>query len=83
MERCAAGLLMGCSSGALAPRGSFPPAAPALAYLLAGAPAAVANLWDVTDKDIDRFSAALLRSWLGGGEAGGEGGGGGGAGFQV
>ncbi len=25
----------------------------------------VANLWDVTDKDIDRFSAAVLRSWTG------------------
>jgi separase len=24
----------------------------------------VANLWDVTDKDIDRFLACLLSSWL-------------------
>ena len=31
----------------------------------AGCPVAVANLWDVTDKDIDRFSAALLGSWVG------------------
>ena len=23
----------------------------------------VANLWDVTDKDIDRFSKALFRKW--------------------
>jgi separase len=30
----------------------------------AGCPAVVANLWDVTDKDIDRFSQALLQSWL-------------------
>ena len=29
----------------------------------AGCPAAVANLWDVTDRDIDRFSAALLEAW--------------------
>jgi hypothetical protein len=31
-------------------------------YLLA--PAIIANLWDVSDKDIDRFSKALLNSWL-------------------
>lgn len=29
----------------------------------------MANLWDVTDKDIDRFSGALLSTWLGGGAA--------------
>lgn len=29
----------------------------------AGCPAAVANLWDVTDRDIDRFSQALLDDW--------------------
>jgi separase len=26
----------------------------------------VANLWDVTDKDIDRFSQAVLTSWISG-----------------
>jgi len=36
----------------------------ALNYLLAGCPAIVANLWDVTDKDIDRFSESLLKQWL-------------------
>lgn len=30
-----------------------------------GCPVAVANLWDVTDRDIDRFSEAVLASWLG------------------
>ena len=24
----------------------------------------MANLWDVTDKDIDRFAEALLQAWL-------------------
>mmetsp|Transcript_7187 Transcript_7187/g.26433 ORF Transcript_7187/g.26433 Transcript_7187/m.26433 type:complete len:122 (+) Transcript_7187:1449-1814(+) len=33
-------------------------------YLNAGAPVVVANLWDVTDKDIDRFSERVLRTWL-------------------
>ena len=27
-------------------------------------PAVVANLWDVTDGDIDRFCDALLKKWL-------------------
>ena len=40
----------------------------------AGCPAAVANLWDVTDKDIDRFSQALLTAWISG-ASGGSGGG--------
>lgn len=30
---------------------------------VAGCPAAVANLWDVTDRDIDRFALALLQRW--------------------
>lgn len=33
--------------------------------LCAGCPAVVANLWDVTDRDIDRFCEALLSRWLG------------------
>ncbi|KAK9798929.1 hypothetical protein WJX73_002780 [Symbiochloris irregularis] len=56
LHKCAAGLLMGCSSGRLHKSGTCEAAGPALAYLLAGAPATVANLWDVTDRDIDRFS---------------------------
>lgn len=36
-----------------------------LSYLMAGCPAAIANLWDVTDGDIDRFSRFLLHKWLG------------------
>ena len=31
--------------------------------LLAGCPAAIGNLWDVTDRDIDRFSKAVLNKW--------------------
>lgn len=60
-----------------------------LAYMLAGAPVSVANLWDVTDKDIDRFSMRLLEQWLTGGgdddeeEQGGEVDGGGMGGRQV
>lgn len=57
-------LLMGCSSGKLQVGGECEPRGMALNYLLAGCPAIVANLWDVTDKDIDRFSELLLKQWL-------------------
>jgi separase len=66
LRRCAAALalLMGCSSGALPPTGDFPPSGAALSYLAAGCGSLVGNLWDVTDKDIDRFAEALLGAWL-------------------
>jgi separase len=42
----------------------------ALSYLAAGAPFVLANLWDVTDKDIDKLSISCMGSALGGrGEA--------------
>ena len=34
-----------------------------VSHPLAGCPAAVGNLWDVTDRDIDRFSKAVLDEW--------------------
>lgn len=58
-------LLMGCSSGRLVPAGglAMEPDGPALAFLLAGAPAVVGALWDVTDKDLDRYTKGLLELW--------------------
>ncbi len=58
-------ILMGCSSGALLSVNQqnghamdtdihFEPEGLALSYLCAGAPCVVSNLWDVTDRDIDR-----------------------------
>jgi Peptidase family C50 len=59
-------ILMGCSSGRLESVNRkgiedftnhaifYEPEGIALAYLLAGAPCVVGNLWDVTDHDIDR-----------------------------
>ncbi|CAM6096994.1 unnamed protein product [Calypogeia fissa] len=64
LDHCAASLLMGCSSGRLSLHGEYQPAGVVLSYLMAGCPAVVANLWDVTDGDIDRFSRCLLHSWL-------------------
>ena len=49
-----------CSSGALRAHGGLAPTGMALSYLHAKCPALVANLWDVTDGDIDRFCHALL-----------------------
>eukprot|EP00794_Sanderia_malayensis_P003809 gene3809-4336_t len=46
--------LMGCSSGSLQVKGDLEARGMALNYIMAGCPAIVANLWDVTDKDIDR-----------------------------
>lgn len=64
LENCAATLLMGCSSGSLKLNGCYVPQGTPISYLLAGSPVIVANLWDVTDGDIDRFSKSMLDSWL-------------------
>jgi separase len=63
-DRCRATvLLMGCSSAALVEAGDFEPSGPVWNYMLAGAPAVVGTLWDVTDRDIDRFAGGLLEEW--------------------
>ncbi|KAK9236358.1 peptidase family C50-domain-containing protein [Lipomyces kononenkoae] len=61
LDRCAATFLLGCSSGALHKSGNFEPWGTPMNYLIAGCPLLVANLWDVTDKDIDRFSHEMFR----------------------
>uniref|UniRef100_A0A803XV34 separase n=1 Tax=Meleagris gallopavo TaxID=9103 RepID=A0A803XV34_MELGA len=61
----AVALLFGCSSAALAVRGSLEGAGIVLKYIMAGCPLVLGNLWDVTDRDIDRYAEALLRAWLG------------------
>ena len=63
LEKCAVAFLMGCSSGALTETGEFEPYGTPMNYMHAGCPALVANLWDVTDKDIDRFSHIVLEKW--------------------
>lgn len=70
LTKCAVAVLMGCSSGRLQGYGDFEPMGMATSYLAGGSPAVVANLWDVTDKDIDRFSVALFEAFLGEGGAG-------------
>ncbi|KAH6624554.1 peptidase family C50-domain-containing protein [Chaetomium sp. MPI-SDFR-AT-0129] len=53
-------LLMGCSSAALSDNGEFEPAGPVWNYLMAGCPAVVGTLWDVTDRDVDRWGGGVL-----------------------
>ena len=54
---------MGCSSGKLHSAGDFDSYGTVLNYLMGGSPCVVANLWDVTDKDIDRFSKKMMFTW--------------------
>ena len=63
LDKCAVTMLMGCSSGALTEAGEFEPYGPPISYMHAGAPALVATLWDVTDKDIDRFAKSTFEEW--------------------
>ncbi|XVF00736.1 hypothetical protein REPUB_Repub04eG0027100 [Reevesia pubescens] len=64
LEKCSATLLMGCSSGSLKLNGCYIPRGISLSYIRAGSPVTIANLWEVTDKDIDRFGKAVLDAWL-------------------
>lgn len=66
LTQCAMAVLMGCSSGRLKGYGDFEPSGMVSSYLAGGSPAVVANLWDVTDRDIDRYSVTLLESLVGG-----------------
>lgn len=63
LEKCAVALLIGCSSGTLTEAGEFEPYGTPMSYMHAGCPAMLATLWDVTDKDIDRFSSTVLEKW--------------------
>ena len=60
LRRCAPVFLMGCSSGSRKDLGWFEPNGVVDAYALARSPLVVGNLWNVTDKDIDRFTLAVL-----------------------
>lgn len=63
LEKCCPTLLLGCSSGALEEAGEYEPWGTPVSYLVAGCPMLVANMWDVTDKDIDKFSSGMLERW--------------------
>lgn len=60
LQRCAATMLWGCSSGTLREMGDFDRIGTPHNYMLAGCPTLVANLWDVTDRDIDKYSQVVF-----------------------
>ena len=68
LKSCSAVFLMGCSSAKLSKNYMNQGRGFLLSYLLAGSPLAIGNLWDVTDKDIDRFAKCLLENCLGEGQ---------------
>ncbi|KAJ5533344.1 Peptidase C50 separase [Penicillium frequentans] len=63
LSKCAVAFLMGCSSGTLTEAGEYEPYGTPMNYLHAGSPALVATLWDVTDRDIDRFASSTFDTW--------------------
>ena len=56
-------LLMGCSSGCLHVSGICHSFGTVYNYIIGRSPMILANLWDVTDKDIDRFTLNTLEKW--------------------
>ncbi|RPD59511.1 hypothetical protein L227DRAFT_586688 [Lentinus tigrinus ALCF2SS1-6] len=60
LPRCAATMLWGCSSGNLKYMGDFDRTGTPYHYMLAGCPTLVVNLWDVTDREIDKVSQAVF-----------------------
>ncbi|KIX02687.1 uncharacterized protein Z518_08629 [Rhinocladiella mackenziei CBS 650.93] len=63
MGRCAVTLLMGCSSAKMTECGVYEPYGMPWNYINGGSPAVVGTLWDVTDRDIDRFALQLMDDW--------------------
>ncbi|XP_034275057.1 separin isoform X2 [Pantherophis guttatus] len=64
MDCRAVAFLFGCSSAALAVQGNLEGTGAILKFIMAGCPLVLGNLWDVTDRDIDRYMQALLNNWL-------------------
>lgn len=52
--------LLGCSSASMGAFGKLEPTGMVYSYLLGGCPLVLGNLWDVTDKDIDKFSKGVF-----------------------
>lgn len=57
---CASVFLFGCSSGRLKHSSPWSPEGALLAYRTAKSRIVIANLWDVTDRDIDKLSVDFL-----------------------
>ncbi|VEL21746.1 unnamed protein product [Protopolystoma xenopodis] len=60
----AAALIFGCSSGRPRWEGRHEPYTSTFNHLFAGCPFVLGLLWDVTDKDMDRFTVRFITHWL-------------------
>ncbi|KAM7543148.1 hypothetical protein Aperf_G00000005776 [Anoplocephala perfoliata] len=60
----AVAFIIGCSSGRPRIEGRHEAYASVFNHLISGAPTAVSLMWDVTDKDIDRFTQNFLDIWI-------------------
>ncbi|KAM3177902.1 hypothetical protein ACTXT7_003632 [Hymenolepis weldensis] len=60
----AVAFIIGCSSGRPRIEGRHEAYASVFNHLISGAPTAVTLMWDVTDKDIDRFTQSFLDNWI-------------------
>ncbi|CAD6890282.1 unnamed protein product [Tilletia laevis] len=60
LKRCAVTMLWGCSSGLLRDQGELERMGTAYHYMLGGAPALVASMWDMTDLELDRISDTVF-----------------------
>ncbi|CCF60515.1 hypothetical protein KAFR_0K01610 [Kazachstania africana CBS 2517] len=56
LNSVSASFLLGCSSASMKYYGKLEPTGTVYSHLLGGSPLVLGNLWDVTDKDIDKFS---------------------------
>ncbi|SCU97989.1 LADA_0H09802g1_1 [Lachancea dasiensis] len=61
LDTVAPSFLLGCSSAFMEPKGKLEPSGVVYSYLQGGSCMVVGNLWDVTDKDIDKFSSTLFQ----------------------
>lgn len=57
-------LVLGCSSGKPRWEGRYEPYSSLFNHLIAGCPLVAGLLWDVTDRDVDRFTLRFLTRWL-------------------
>ncbi|RMD39949.1 hypothetical protein DV735_g5175, partial [Chaetothyriales sp. CBS 134920] len=62
-KSCAVTWLMGCSSVKMTTCGIYEPYGTPWHYINGGAHAVVGTLWDVTDREIDRFAMKALTDW--------------------
>lgn len=60
LDSIAPSFLLGCSSAFMSDFGKLEPTGTVYTYLLGGCPLVLGNLWDVTDKDIDKFSESVF-----------------------